>query len=159
MEKLVKKSQFVVLPAETDPKEQKYAAWQTLRDNGMTLAQVAEIFGVSINTVFSHTETRCDMRATNSGHHMEKVQRMKYYVPLMLELRKLGYSNADISAKTGFCRQTVFRYIGAQPDETTLASYRAAGAKRRFRNIAVKNQLARNEGKPIPAVAKVLESA
>lgn len=159
MEKLVKKSQFVVLPAETDPKEQKYAAWQTLRDNGMTLAQVAEIFGVSISTVFSHTETRCDMRATNSGHHMEKVQRMKYYVPLMLELRKLGYNNADISAKTGFCRKTVFRYIGKQPDETTLASYRAAGAKRRFRNIARKNQLARDEGKPIPAVAKALKSA
>lgn len=162
---IIKKNNYVspviVLPNDSDPKEQKYKAWQTLRDNGMTINQVAQMFGVSTHMVYNHTETRYDWRATNSGNaaRMAKEQRMGYYIPLMLELRKLGYSNADIGVKTGFCVTTIREYIGRQPDETTLASYRAAGAKRRFRNIAVKNQLARDESKPIPAVAKVLESA
>ena len=75
----------------------------------------------------------------------------------MLELRKLGYSNVDIGKKTGFSWMTVVRYIGNQPDETTLASIRVAGVKRRLRNLAVKNQLARDNGKPIPAVAEIIK--
>lgn len=162
---IIKKNNYVspvvVLPNDTDPKERKYAAWQTLRDSGMTLAQVGQIFGVSGEMIRKHTETRYDWRATNCGNsqRLAKAQRMEYYVPLMLELRGLGYSNADIGVKTGFCVETIWKYIGKQPDEITLASYRAAGAKRRFRNIAVKNQLARDKNKPIPAVAKFLESA
>lgn len=158
MQNIIKKSNFVILPNDTDSNQQKYDAWQKLRDSGMTISQVAELFSVSEKTIRNHTETRYDWRV-NSGQRNAKLTRMEYYVPLMLELRKRGYSNVDIGKKTGFCSKTVREYIGKQPDETTLASHRAAGAKRRFRNIAVKNQPERDAGKPIPAVAAVLETA
>ena len=158
MQNIIKKSNFVILPSDTDSNQQKYDAWQKLRDSGMTISQVAELFSVSEKTIRSHTETRYDWRV-NSGQRNAKLTRMEYYVPLMLELRKRGYSNVDIGKKTGFCSKTVRSYVGTQPDETTLASHRAAGAKRRFRNIAVKNQPERDAGKPIPAVAAVLETA
>ena len=159
MEKIIKKSQFIVLPHDTDPNEQKYDAWQKLRDSGMTIKQVAELFGVSTATIRRYTETRYDWRATCKYSHTLKEERKAYYVPLMLELRKLGYGNVDVAKKTGFCVDTVRDYIGTQPDELTLAAHRAAGAKRRFRNIARKNQPERDAGRPIPTVAKVLESA
>lgn len=154
---ITKKSQFVVLPHDTDPVQEKYAAWQTLRDNGMTLKQIGKLFGVSDATVCNHTECHCDWRI-NAGSfaHKAKLERQEYYIPLMLELRKMGYSNTDIAVKTGFSDWTVRQYVGNQPDEITLASLRAAGAKRRFRNLAKKNQPARDNGEPIPAVAKAL---
>ena len=155
---IVKKNHFVILPSDNDSTQQKYDAWQSLRDSGMTIKQVAELFGVSDKTIRNHTETRYDWRV-NSGQRNAKLARMEYYVPLMLELRKRGYSNEDVAKKTGFCSKTIRVYIGKQPDETSLASYRAAGAKRRLRNIAVKNQPERDAGKPIPAVAAVLETA
>ena len=160
MQNIIKKSNFVILPNDTDSNQQKYEAWQKLRDSGMTIRQVAELFGVSNKTIRNHTETRYDWRVNSGqGNANAKLARMEYYVPLMLELRKRGYSNVDIGKKTGFCSKTVWGYIGKQPDETSLASYRAAGAKRRFRNLAVKNQPERDAGKPIPAVAAVLETA
>ena len=158
MEKIIKKSQFIVLPHDTDPNEQKYDAWQKLRDSGMTIRQVAELFGVSRQTIRNHTETKYDWRSTNESAHERCEERKAYYVPLMLELRKRGYSNMDIGKKTGFCARTIRNYIGKQPDETTLASYRTAGAKVRFRNLAKKNQPERDAGKPIPAIAEVISA-
>ena len=162
---IIKKNNYVspviVLPNDTDPKEQKYAAWQTLRDNGMTCKQIGEMFGVCATTVFHHTKTNVELRGKHTGKyaHERAELRRAYYVPFMLELRKLGYSNVDIGKKTGFGYDAVLKYIGKQPDETTLASIRSAGAKRHFRNVARKNQPERDAGKPIPAVAKILESA
>ena len=159
---IIKKKNYItpviVLPNDTDPKEQKYEAWQTLRDNGMTCKQIGEMFDVSDCTVWNHTKTNVSLRGKHSGKysHERAELRHEYYVPLMLKLRKLGYSNTEIAKKTGFCDETVRRYVGTQPDETTLASHRAAGAKRRFRNLAVKNQPERDAGKPIPAVAAVM---
>ena len=162
---IIKKNNYVspviVLPNDTDPKEQKYKAWQTLRDNGMTCKQIGEMFGVSGQTIAIHTKTNVQLRGKFSVKaNRERYElRRAYYIPLMLELRKLGYSNMDIAKKTGFGFHTVRRYIGNQPDETTLASIRAAGAKRHFRFVARKNQPERDAGNPIPAVAKILESA
>ena len=159
---IIKKNNYIspviVLPNDTDPNEQKYAAWQTLRDNGMTCKQIAEMFGVGTTTVFKHTKTNVELRGKHIGKyaHERAELRRAYYVPIMLELRKLGYSNVDIGKKTGFDHNTVWRYIGKQPDETTLASMRSAGAKRHFRNVARKNQPERDAGKPIPAVAKIV---
>lgn len=165
MEKIIKKSQFVspviVLPDDTDPKERKCAAWQTLRDNGMTCKQIGEMFGVSASMIYKNTETTISFRGKHSGKyaHERAEMRRAYYIPLMLELRKLGYSNVDIGAKTGFHANTIRKYIGRQPDEVTLTCHRVAGAKRRLRNLAVKNQLARDNNEPIPAVAKALKTA
>ena len=162
---IIKKNNYVspviVLPNDTDPNEQKYAAWQTLRDNGMTCKQIGEMFGVDLTTVAYHTKTNVELRGKFSAKANRErfALRRAYYIPIMLELRKLGYSNTDIGMKTGFCTSTVLNYIGKQPDETTLASHRSAGAKRHFRNVARKNQPERDAGKPIPAVAKILESA
>lgn len=162
---IIKKNNYVspviVLPNDTDPKEQKYKAWQTLRDNGMTCKQIGEMFGVSDVTILNHTKTIVELRGKHAGKYSNERAELRraYYIPLMLELRKLGYSNTDIGVKTGFCTSTVLHYIGKQPDETTLASMRSAGAKRHFRNVARKNQPERDAGKPIPAVAKILESA
>lgn len=162
---IMKKSQFtspvVVLPHDTDPAQMKYDAWQKLRDSGMTVNQIAKLFNVSGKTIYNHTECRYDWRATNCGAYAREAKeaRKAYYVPLMLELRKLGYSNAEIGKKTGFHYITVLRYIGEQPDEIVLASHRAAGAKIRFRNLAVKNQPCRDANEPIPAVAEVLKTA
>ena len=159
---IIKKNNYVspviVLPNDTDPNEQKYTAWQTLRDNGMTCKQIGEMFGVGTTTVFKHTKTNVELRGKHSGKYIHERAELRraYYIPIMLELRKLGYSNVDIANKTGFKYNTVLKYIGSQPDETTLASMRVAGAKRRFRNIARKNQIARDAGKPIPAVAKIV---
>lgn len=165
MQNIVKKNQFVspviVLPNDTDPKERKYAAWQTLRDNGMSCKQIAEMFGVSYITIARHTKTIVELRGKYTGKyaHERAELRRAYYIPLMMELRKLGYNNVEIAKKTGFCHDTVMSYIGVQPDEISLASVRAAGAKRRFRNLAAKNQPARDNGEPIPAVAKALKTA
>lgn len=160
MQNIIKKNNFVVLPADTDPNEKKYEAWQKLRDSGMSCAEVANLFTVSLSTVDRHTKATVNLRFRSDEAKRElKRARMEYYVPLMLELRKLGFSNSDIAKKTGFCRKTIHTYIGNQPDEITLSSYRAAGAKRKFRNLAAKNQPARDAGNPIPAVAKILESA
>lgn len=165
MEKIIKKSQFtspiIVLPHDEDPKGQKYKALQALRDAGMTVEQVSKICGVSRGTVCNHTEATVQLRGRHVGKysHERAEVRKEYYIPLMLELRKLGYSNTDIAQKTGFHFTTVYKYIGTQPDEVSLASHRTAGAKIRFRNIAKKNQPERDAGKPIPTVAKVLESA
>lgn len=159
---IIKKNNYVspviVLPNDTDPNEQKYTAWQTLRDNGMSCRQIAGMFGVSFVTVARHTKTTVKLTNMNAGKysHERFELRRAYYTPIMLELRKLGYSNMDIAKKTGFSYVTVLNYIGKQPGETTLASWRAAGAKIRFRNIARKNQIARDAGKPIPAVAKIV---
>ena len=156
---ITKKSQFVVLPADTDPNEKKYAAWQTLRDSGMAPVDIAKLFNVSKSNVYEHTTVRFDLRKYARGSRQAFESRKEYYVPLMNGLREIGYSNADIANKTGFSLETVYRYIGNQPDEISLASHRAAGAKRRFRNLAVKNQPARDNGEPIPAVAEVLKTA
>lgn len=162
---IIKKNNYVspviVLPNDTDPNEQKYVAWQTLRDNGMTCKQIGEMFGVGTTTVFKHTKTNVELRGKHAGKYVHERAELRraYYIPIMLELRKLGYSNVDIGKKTGFGYGAVLKYIGKQPDETTLASIRAAGAKRHFRNIARKNQPERDAGKPIPAIAKILESA
>ena len=162
---IIKKNNYVspviVLPNDTDPNEQKYAAWQTLRDNGMSCKQIGEMFGVCYRTVCNHTKTNMELRGKHSGKysHERYELRREYYIPLMTELRKLGYSNVEIGKKTGFCVETIRKYIGRQPDETTLACHRVAGAKRRFRNLAVKNQPARDNGEPIPAVAKALKTA
>lgn len=162
---IIKKNNYVspviVLPNDTDPNEQKYAAWQTLRDNGMTCKQIGEMFGVGTTTVFKHTKTNVELRGKHSGKYVHERAELRraYYVPIMLELRKLGYSNVDIGKKTGFGYGAVLKYIGRQPDETTLASIRSVGAKRHFRFVARKNQPERDAGKPIPAVAKILETA
>ena len=164
MEKIIKKSQFtspiIVLPNDEDPKEQKYKAWQTLRDAGMTVKQVSEMFGVSMVTVCNHTEANSELRGRHAGKysHERAEARKAYYIPLMLELRKLGYSNTDIAQKTGFHFTTIYKYIGTQPDEVSLASYRTAGAKIRFRNLAKKNQPERDARKPIPAIAEVISA-
>lgn len=158
MEKIIKKNQFVVIPANTDPNEKKYEAWQTLRDSGMAPVDIAKLFNVSKTNVYNHTTVRYDLR--KFGRHHEAFEaRKEYYLPIMWHLRKLGYSNMDIASKTGFAIATVVRYIGEQPDEITLASMRAAGAKRRFRNLAKKNQPCRDNNEPIPAVAEILKTA
>lgn len=149
-ESIIKKSQFIVLPSDNTPDQMRYAAWQKLRDAGMTAKQVAELFGVNIATVTKYTISTVDFR------HLRAEARREYYIPLMEKLRKRGYSNADIGKITGFCEKSVRSYIGVQPDETTLASHRAAGAKRHFRNVAGKNQPARDNNEPIPAVAEAL---
>lgn len=150
---IVKKNNFIVLPTDNDPKMMKYTAWQKLRDAGMTAKQVAELFGVNVATVCKYTVSTVDF------HHLHCEERREYYIPLMEKLRERGYSNADIGKITGFCSKSVRAYIGSQPDEITLASYRSAGAKRRFRNLARKNQPARDNNEPIPAVAKILKTA
>lgn len=149
---IIKKSNFVVLPSDNASEEMKHIAWQKLRNSGMTAKQVAELFGVNIATVTKYTISTVDFR------HLRAEARRDYYIPLMEKLRKRGYSNADIGKITGFCEKSVRAYIGVQPDEITLASYRSAGAKRRFRNTAQKNMPARAENKPIPAVADVLSA-
>lgn len=158
MQNIIKKSQFVVIPADTDPNEKKYEAWQTLRDSGMSCKDIGKMFGVGMTTVYNHTSMNFDQRKFARNAEASR-ERKAYYIPIMLELRKLGYSNVEIAKKTGFRYDTVLKYIGCQPDETTLASYRVAGAKRHFRNVARKNQPERDVGNPIPAVAKILESA
>lgn len=164
MQNIIKKNQFmstpvIVLPNDTDPNEKKYEAWQTLRDSGMTCTEIAKMFNVGKSTVYQKTVTHEDLRKYARGSVAACNARKAYYIPIMLELRKLGYSNVEIGKKTGFDYDTVLKYIGNQPDETTLASMRVAGAKRRFRNIARKNQITRDNNEPIPAVAKILESA
>ena len=160
---IIKKSNYVspiiTLPNDNDPKELRHKAMQELRDNGMTIKQVAEIFGVSTTYVFNHTEKRIELRGHNSSATRRLIYeaRKAYYVPLMQELRSRGYNNADIAKKTGFHIDTIRTYIGKQPDEISLASHRVAGAKRRLRHLAVRNQAARDEGKPIPAVAEIIE--
>lgn len=166
---IVKKQKYtpvIVLPNDTDPKELKYAAWQKLRDAGMSLREIATVMGVSKDIVANHTTgspelTRAQLLKTaqcaREAHRAAIRARLEYYIPLMTELRNRGYNNRDIAEKTGFNPMTVYKYIGKQPDETTLASHRIAGAKVKLRNQAARNQQARNEGKPIPTVAKITE--
>lgn len=155
MEKIIKKNQFVVIPAGTDPNEKKYEAWQTLRDSGMTLAQIAKMFHTSAMTISQHTVMNVNLR--DEAKHRNFLARLEYYKPLMLKLRALGYSNMEIAEKTGFCDKTIRNYIGNNPDEVRLAVYRVTGAKKRLRNLAAKNQIARDNNEPIPAVAKVIK--
>ena len=157
MEKIIKKSQFVVIPSDTDPNEKKYEAWQTLRDSGMTVKQIAEMFHTATTNISAHTVSNVNLHA--EANRRNYLARLEYYKPLMLEMRKLGYSNMDIAQKTGFCDKTIRNYIGNNPDETRLAIYRLTGAKKRLRRIAAENQKARDNNEPIPAVAKILESA
>lgn len=160
MQSIVKKNDFIVLPTDNDPNEKKHEAWQKLRDAGMSCAEVATVFGVSLQTIRKYTKTTVNLhyRCENARREIKRA-RMEYYIPLMLKMRELGYSNADIANKTGFCRETIHTYIGKQPDEITLSSYRAAGAKRKFRNLAAKNQPCRDNNEPIPAVADILPVA
>lgn len=147
---IVKKSNFIVLPSDNSSELVKHDAWQKLRDAGMTAKQVAQVFDVNIGTVCKYTISNVDF------NHLRSEARREYYIPLMEKLRKRGYSNVDIGRITGFCEKSVRAYIGVQPDEITLASYRSAGAKRRFRNTAQKNMPARENDQPIPAVAEAL---
>lgn len=149
-------------------RENRNTAMQKLRDQGVMVADIAEVFGVCEKTVLLNTKVSPEMKMAISRRnvmnahkaiHLLGIRRKEYYVPLMLGLRRKGYSNAEIGQKTGFSRPTVWKYIGAQPDEITLSSMRAVGAKRRFRNLAVRNQPARDAGKPIPAVEKALKKA
>ena len=160
MQEIIKKSQFVpvvTLPNDSDTKEMKYEAWQKLRDCGMTAKQVGDLFGVHPSTVTYHTRTTINLRG-GKLNHLACVERKEYYIPLMKQLRERGYSNVDIGKITGFCGKTIREYIGNQPDEVTLASKRAAGAKRKFRNLARVNQPARDDNKPIPPVADMLSA-
>lgn len=157
MEKIIKKTQFVTLPADTDPDKIKWEAAQELRNSGMTAKQVAQVLNIPVYSVNYHTIPALELRGANMRKGYE--ERFAYYEPIMRKLRKLGYNNTEIAQKTGFHPVTVHKYIGTQPDEITLASLRIAGAKRRLRNQAVRNQAARDDGDPIPAVANVLKTA
>lgn len=170
MQNIVKKNQFAapvttIMSVDRDRENQKkYEAMQTLRDSGMTAGEIGNLFGVCKLTVYNHTHTPHDymqkhMDAMAEAHRMRAKARRGYYIPLMQELRNLGYNNRDIAEKTGFSLATVWNYIGKQPDEISLASHRIAGAKIRFRNLAVRNQIARDNDEPIPAVAEVLKTA
>lgn len=163
MQNIVKKNQFTVSPiTPIDKKTEKYTAWQTLRDSGMPVSEIARMFDVHVSTIYVNTTTtnlNTRIEAVRAAHRRIFEERKAYYIPLMLELRKLGYTNREIGEKTGFGFMTVYRYIGKQPDETSLASRRAAGAKRHFRHLSIKNQTARDNDEPIPAVAEVLKTA
>lgn len=140
----------------------KVDVMQRLRDTGMTAQEVGDLFGMSDATVRKYTITNYDFSAKRIAAMREANQeayedRREYYIPLMLKLRALGYSNREIAEKTGFCDKTIRNYIGNNSDEVRLAVYRVAGAKRRFRNLAVKNQIARDNNEPIPAVAEVIK--
>ena len=165
MENIIKKNQFVApvvaMPNNTNAKQMQHDAWQKLRDSGMTTQQVADLFGVCRKTIENHTFANVSLlgRIGGAKSHMKCEARKAYYIPIMMRLRELGYNNVDIAQKTGFCNATIASYIGEQPDEITLASMRAAGAKRRFRNLAKKNQPCHDNNEPIPAVAEILKSA
>lgn len=62
----------------------------------------------------------------STRHYSSKQERSDH----MLKLRDDGYTNAQIARFTGYDRKTVFRIIGAQPDEYTAMSHERAGKMR-----------------------------
>lgn len=137
----------------------KREAAQHLMNGGMSADDAAKALGVSRWFIYNHTTIP---EATKRQHYKERAgkahavylaaleARKAYYVPIMMRLRSQGYTNVEIAEKTGFCYVTVLRYIGEQPDELSLMSARVAGAKRRLRNKAVANNIAREQDKIVP---------
>lgn len=132
----------------------KREAAQCLVNSGMKAEDVAKAIGMSRQFVYNHTTANESFtlarleKARAKSRVVKRVAfeaRKAYYIPIMLELRKLGYTNAEIAEKTGFSGWTVLSYVGVQPDELTLMSMRVAGAKRRLRNKAVANNIAREQ--------------
>lgn len=127
---------------------------QRLIDFGMKTNDVAVMIDMSASWVYKHTkmsdEHRMDSwrtqsaraRVSNQKRHKE---RREFYEPIMLELRELGHSNAEIAEITGFAPETVKRYIGCQPDELSLMAQRVGNAKRFLRERAVKMQTLREQ--------------
>lgn len=64
----------------------------------------------------------------STRHYSSKQERSDH----MLKLRDDGYTNAQIAKFTGYDRKTVFRIIGAQPDEYTAMSHERAGKMRKI---------------------------
>lgn len=131
-------------------KTKKIAMMQELRNSGHSAQEVADLLGCSPNYVYQHTKIDAEMRKrlfvrrVTEWREAALRKRKEYYVPIMLELRKQGYSNVEIGQKTGFAMTTVKKYIGKNPDEIILARVRASQAARRFRERAVRNQAERD---------------
>ena len=127
---------------------------QRLIDFGMKTNDVAVMIDMSASWVYKHTkmsdEHRMESwrkqseraRVSNQKRHKE---RREFYEPIMLELRELGHSNAEIAEITGFAPETVKRYIGCQPDELSLMVQRVSNAKRFLRDKAIKMQTLREQ--------------
>lgn len=127
---------------------------QRLIDFGMKTNDVAVMVDMSTSWVYKHTkmsdEHRMDSWRTQSiraraGNQQRHKERREFYEPIMLELRELGHSNAEIAEMTGFAPETVKRYIGCQPDELSLMAVRVGNAKRFLRERAVKMQSLREQ--------------
>lgn len=127
---------------------------QRLIDFGMKTQDVAVMIDMSASWVYKHTKMSDEHRMDSYRKQSERIrcanqQRFKdrrtFYEPIMLELRELGHTNAEISEITGFAPQTVHRYIGAQPDELSLMAQRVAISKRLLREKAIKMQTLREQ--------------
>lgn len=121
----------------------KRTIMQNLRDAGYSVREIAAAFECSIPLVY-HLTTALPSVGKGKWAHEAMLKRKEYYIPIMLELRKQGYSIVEIANKTGFSRLTVYKYIGKNPDEIILARLRAGQAARRFRERAVRNQAERD---------------
>lgn len=131
---------------------------QRLIDFGMKTQDVAVMIDMSASWVYKHTKMSDEHRMDSYRKQGERArcankQRIKerraFYEPIMLELRELGHTNAEISEITGFALQTIHRYIGAQPDELSLMAQRVGNAKRVLREKAVKMQTLRDQAEQI----------
>lgn len=142
-------------------------AAQRLIDSGMTRREVADTMDRSISWVQKFTTMSDEQRHASEVkralyarevHHKNFLARKAYWSKEMNALRAQGYNNSEIAQKTGFCPESVYRYIGNQPDEISLMSIRVAGAKRRLRRRAVINTAAREKAERasniIPMTAK-----
>lgn len=127
---------------------------QRLIDFGMKTQDVAVMIDMSASWVYKHTKMSDEHRMDSYRKQGERArcankQRLKerraFYEPIMLELRELGHTNAEISEITGFAPETVKRYIGCQPDELSLMAQRVGNAKRFLRDKAVKMQTLREQ--------------
>lgn len=138
-------------------REKRLAEMQKMREAGYTERETAEKFGMSKSYVAKLTTAPKEVQFANMSRNgkgrMAKGRktldamyeaRKAYYVPIMLDLRRQGYANAEIAKKTGFCAATVQRYIGKNPDEIILARVRAASYARKLRRAAVINQAKRD---------------
>lgn len=134
----------------TETTAKKFAMMQELRNGGHSAQEVADLLKCSTSYIYQHTKIDDELRKhlfvrrVAEWREAALQKRKEYYIPIMLELRKKGYSNVEIGEKTGFAKETVKKYIGKNPDEIILARVRAAQAARRFRERAVRNQTVRD---------------
>lgn len=114
---------------------------------GMSNLAIANELGCSVPTIDKRIGKPTNGEAIKIAQNTAKKiaeKRSEYgnrirrkYIPIMEMYREAGLSNVEIAKKTGFCDQTVRKFIGNNPDEIRLMCVRVGAMKRKLRNFAL----------------------